>query len=250
MRVWPIRGGKHQSAGIGIRGGAFTVILLLCTVCNVGGATITSPASLSPGATLIDFESFSSGELLPNPFTIGDLTFTSLSGSGPSILDISASGWPANGTEVVSKALFPGGEPEAAISITFRIPVSEFLLAWGDPNDSGNVLQAYNAQGVLLETAAVEIGPVGGVHAAWIGFQRSSADIARVIVQPDQSRPSGDDYVIDNIYYTVLQPVPEPSTIFLLASTSCALSVSRQTWRKRRHRRDQSFVHAQAGGEE
>jgi hypothetical protein len=45
------------------------------------------------------------------------------------------------------------------------------------------------------------LGPVGGVHAAWIGFKRPTADIARILVQPDQSQPSGDDYVIDNIHY-------------------------------------------------
>jgi hypothetical protein len=102
---------------------------------------------------------------------------------------------------VASKTLFPGGEPDSATSITFANPVAEFLLGWGDPNFPGDVLRAYDANGNLLEEAAVALGPIGGVHAAWIGFKRSTADIARIIVQPDQSFPSGDDYVIDNIHY-------------------------------------------------
>jgi hypothetical protein len=202
-------------------------------LCEAAAATITSPLALSADATLIDFETFD-GEITGNTLTIGDVMFTSLTGSGPSLLDISH--WPANGTEVSSRALFPGGEPDAAISITFVNAVSEFLVGWGDPNFRGNVLLAYNAQGALLETAVVETGPVGGVHAAWVGFQRTTADIVRIVVQPDQSRPSGDDYVIDNVYYTVQRPVPEPSTIVLLATASCGLALGH--WRKRRPRCD------------
>jgi hypothetical protein len=58
----------------------------------------------------------------------------------------------------------------------------------------------------LLEEAAVVLGSPGGGHAAWIGFKRSVADIVRILVQPDQSSPSGDDYVIDNIHYNTAIP--------------------------------------------
>jgi hypothetical protein len=50
---------------------------------------------------------------------IGDVTFTSLTGT-LSIFDISVSGWGADGSEVASQTLFPGGEPDSAISITSR----------------------------------------------------------------------------------------------------------------------------------
>jgi hypothetical protein len=190
--------------------------LMLCTLlglCWVGtsayGMTITDPSQLSPNPTIIDFEDVNTGgnllTSLPNPATLGGVTFTSLTGT-LSVFDISLAGWPADGTEVASKTLFPGGEPDSAISITFVHPVAEFLLGWGDPNFPGNVLRAYDANGNVLEEAAVALGPIGGVHAAWIGFKRSTADITKIIVQPDQSPPSGDDYVIDNIHYHTAIP--------------------------------------------
>ena len=178
---------------------AFTLALIVAPAL-VSADPITHPSQLNPYHTVIDFENFSAGSQMSNPLVIGNATFTSLTGT-LSILNIAASGWPANGTAVASKTLFPGGEPDSAISITFSKPVSEFLLGWGDPNFPGNVLLAYDTNGNLLEQAAVELGPPGGIHAAWIGFKRSTADIARVVVQPDQSQPSGDDYVIDNVRY-------------------------------------------------
>lgn len=177
----------------------FMFILLFCAASPVYGMPITDPSQLSPNPIVIDFE----GVTGANPLTIGDVTFTSLTGS---LVLFDISHWPANGTEVESTTLFPGAEPDSAIAITFAIPVSEFLLGWGDPNYPGNVLQAYDADGNLLEEAAVELGPIGGVHAAWIGFKRPTADIAKIIVQPDQSQPSGDDYVIDNIHYNTVVP--------------------------------------------
>src|SRR5689334_10683896 len=124
---------------------------------------ITDTRALSPHARLIDFEDVATGgalvTLLPNPFIIDDVTFPSLTGS-LSILDISVSGWPADGTEVASHTLFAGGEPDSAIAIDFAEPVSEFLLGWGDANFAGNLLYAFDSAGKLLEAAAVATGPV------------------------------------------------------------------------------------------
>lgn len=180
------------------------LVVLLCGVGSAWGMTITDPSHLSPNPTIMDFESVDTGEnmvtILPNPVMFGELTFQSLTGT-LSIFDIALADWSADGTEVASKTLGPGGEPDSAIAITFSVPVSEFLLGWGDPNFPGNFLRAYDADGNLLEEAAVALGPPGGGHAAWIGFKRTTADIAKILVQPDQSLPSGDDYVIDNIHY-------------------------------------------------
>jgi len=185
------------------------VILLCGAASSIYGTTIRDPNQLSPNPTIINFEDVNTGgnlvTILPNPVTFGDITFTSVTGT-LSVFDISLAGWSADGTEVASKTLFPGGEPDSAISITFAQPVAEFLLGWGDPNFPGNVLRAYDANGNLLEEAPVELGPIGGVHAAWIGFKRPTADIMMIIVQPDQSFPSGDDYVIDNIHYNTAVP--------------------------------------------
>jgi hypothetical protein len=57
-----------------------------------------------------------SASSVANPLTIGDVTFTSLTGT-LSIYNITASGtWSADGTEVVYNTLFPGAEPDSAIS--------------------------------------------------------------------------------------------------------------------------------------
>ena len=69
-------------------------------------------------------------------------------------------------------------------------------------------MQAFSASGVLLEEVHPALGPPGNVFATWIGFSRPTADIAMILVQPDQSFPAGDDYVIDNIYYNTTPTVP------------------------------------------
>jgi hypothetical protein len=192
---------------------AFLTLVVGVIVGTVGlpacGMTIRDPSQLSPNPTIIDFEDVNTGEnlitTLANPVTFGNVTFFSLTGT-LSVFNISLAGWAADGSEVASRTLFPGGEPDSAISITFTNPVSEFLVGWGDPNFIGNGLRAYDAAGNLLEEAAVALGQPGGGHAAWIGFKRSTADIVRIIVQPDQSLPSGDDYVIDNIHYNTAVP--------------------------------------------
>jgi len=185
----------------------FLVLFLTCSLPSAALAfPIADPTQLSPGFTLIDFESASD---FTNPYTVGEVTFTSITGS---LVLFNISDWPANGTEVESTTLFPGAEPDSAISISFATPVAEFLLGWGDPNFEGNVLRAFDIHGNLLEEAKVALGPIGGLHAAWIGFKRPIADIASILVQPDQSRPSGDDYVIDNIHYNTHADSAPPSS--------------------------------------
>jgi hypothetical protein len=185
------------------------VTIAVCCYAPSHAMTIRDPAQLSANAVVIDLEDVDTGgnllTSLPNPASFGGVSFFSLTGS-LSVFDITISGWAADGTEVASKTLFPGGEPDSAIAVTFATPVSEVLIGWGDPNFPGNGLRAYDADGTLLEEALVEIGQPGGGHATWIGFKRSTADIARVIIQPDQSLPSGDDYVIDNIHFNTAIP--------------------------------------------
>jgi len=186
------------------------LLLGLAILCyfpgNVTGEPIINPSQLSPNPTIINFEAISD---FSNPLVIGDITFTSVTAS-LSLLNLQPPNWTVTSGEITGLALFPGGEPDSAIRITFATPVSEFLLGWGDPNFSRNFLRAYDADGQLLEEIEVPTGPIGGVFATWVGFKRSTADIAMLMVQPDQSYASGDDYVIDNIHYNVL---PKPITI-------------------------------------
>ena len=194
---------------------------LLIFVGVANGAPVTDPSALAPGAMLIDFEQFAAGQAFGPSLTIGSVTFTSVTAE-LSILDVAASGWAANGTEVAGKTLFPGGEPDSAIAISFANPVAQFLLGWGDPTFAGNILRAYDAGGNLLEETAVPFD--SGNTAAWVGFVRPTNDIAKIVVQPVQPLPSGDDYVIDNILYRTNARVPEPATVslFAIGATVCA----------------------------
>ena len=187
----------------------FILLTLVVFLSRANGMPITDPSQLSPNPTIIDFETVPN---VTNPLIIGDVTFTSITAS-LSLLNVNTPSWPVAGVEVAGQTLFPGGEPDSAILITFANPVSEFLLGWGDPNFPGNFLRAYDSSGYLREDIAVPYGPINGVFAAWVGFKRATADIKKVLVLP----VNNDDYVIDNIHYNVA-PVPEPATMFLLGS--------------------------------
>jgi hypothetical protein len=209
------------------------VLVMCCLSSNATGEPITDPSQLSPNPTIIDFESFNTeGKLvtfLTNPVTFGDITFSSLTGS-LIIFDLTLSDWGAGLTEIVSKTMSTeGAEPNPAISIQFPIPVSEVLLGWGDPTYPGNFLLAYDPEGNLLESSEVDVAQLGAV---WVGFKRPIADIAMVIVQPNQSDPSGDDYLIDNIHYNApttididIKPGFYPNTINLGSKGSIPVAI-------------------------
>ncbi|MBL9120874.1 MAG: hypothetical protein JNL80_13265 [Phycisphaerae bacterium] len=170
-----------------------------------GAAVIVSPDQLDPSSAVIDFESLSIGPVT-NPLVIGDITFS----SGPGLGIVSVLGYPANGTEVFGATLqplpsggFSGGGGYTPITITFARPASQVLFAWFDPNFGGNVAQALDSDGAVLEVGAVQTGPPGGCCAAYIGFVRSTADIASVRVVP---AGTGDVYSIDNVHYLMGVP--------------------------------------------
>src|SRR5687768_8518642 len=91
-------------------------MVIACAAVPAGASPIMSPADLRGHVALIDFEDVvTGGELLTDvadPLIIDDVTFTSLTGQ-LSILDITVSGWSADGTEVSGKTLFGGAEPDS-----------------------------------------------------------------------------------------------------------------------------------------
>lgn len=56
------------------------LILLCWAASSVYGRTITDPSQLSPNPTIIDFENLGL-TFTPNPLILGDVTFTSLTGT-------------------------------------------------------------------------------------------------------------------------------------------------------------------------
>ena len=166
-------------------------------------AAITSPSELTSSSTIIDFEELPRAQTVGNPLVIEGVTFSSP--AGLSSRDIR--GFSANGSEVEGNVLHPISSPEfngtiyPTLTISFDIPVAEALLGWWDPNFEGNVLKAFDVNGELIEEAAVELGPSGGVHAAWIGFSRDVADIASLEVTPPTLDAGTDVYGIDNLHF-------------------------------------------------
>src|SRR5688572_13851453 len=95
------------------------VVLVVLACINTGASTSTvidDPSQLSPNYTLIGFEGIDPFTI---PVVIGEATFRSITGT-LSAFDVSH--WPANGTEIQSTTLFPGAEPDSAISIEFETP--------------------------------------------------------------------------------------------------------------------------------
>jgi len=174
---------------------------------------------MSPPTNTINFESLPVGAI-SGSLTMGDVTFSS--GQGLSIQNIS--GYTANGTEVSGNTLHPmlggfGSGPYTPTTITFSQPVQEIGLGWFDPNLSGNVLQVFDANGTLLESAFVQNGLIGGSFAAFIGIQRSVGDIASAMIVPGATN---DWYSIDNLQY-VVAPVPIPAAAWLFGSALVGL---------------------------
>ncbi len=196
----------------------------LSAVSVAGADVIRTPGALSLDASLQTFETMSMG-VVGNSFVSGNLTFSSATG----LAITSIAGYPANGTAVTGLVLQPvrtvnvgPGASYSPLTIEFAAPVKEVLLGWFDPNFEGNVLQCFDSSGNLLEEAPVDLGPVGGLAAAYIGFVHQTADIKSVRMV----NPSGNDvYAVDNIQTVV----PAPGAGLAMAVAGCVAIRRRRT---------------------
>lgn len=144
-------------------------------------------------------------------------------GSGLGIVDIT--GFPANTPypgPTYTRTLQPlpsgtFGGAYTTMTIDFAVGVREVLLGWFDPNFTGNVFRAYDVAGNLLEQAAVATGATGGVHAAYIGIQRTSNDIWTIEVVP---AASNDVYSIDHVHIYI--PGPAALSVMLAGALVAA----------------------------
>src|SRR4030095_13651723 len=94
--------------------------------------------------------------------------------------------------------------------------------AWGVPSFAGNVLRAFSASGASFAgSCGTVFSEQHNCNLGWVKFAK--VGYRHDLVQPDQPLPSGDDYVIDNIYYNT-KPIPKPSTFPLLGSETDSIS--------------------------
>lgn len=179
-----------------------TVVALIVATLVLSDRTIadtmTDRSELSAFARTLDFE----GEMvatLPSPFLINDLTFSS--DLGWSITDLSKTLGPD--ADACGLLLHPKSNPIPGgvylpSRVDFDVPVSEVGFAWWDPNCCGNVLQAYDGEGTLLEEAHPTKHPPGGAAAPFLGIQRTEQDISYVLIV---NAGRNDFYAIDHFSY-------------------------------------------------
>lgn len=204
-------------------------LMLICATAGTAhSAPIGSPGALSGGNTVITFDEFSIGT--PGPVTYAGVTIDSTTANTVSVL-------PQAFTQ--HAGIFEGqyfGQGFLDYFIDFNgSTVAEFGMGVFDPNFSSNVLRALDINGNVLETIVSSptdpnftLGPTGGFHATFVGFVRSTADIARIelIAAP------GDLLGIDTITFSELvAPIPEPPQALLLLAGLAGLL---QFGRKRR----------------
>ena len=196
-----------------------------------GAVPITSPGELVGPLTVIDFNSLSPGPV-SSPITLSGVTF---SGSLGAINTDSFGASASFPTFVSSIAL---GIPDAVsalpnYTIAFASPVAQAGFGLFDPNFVGNTINAFDSGGTLLETTSPDaLFPPGGSGADYLGFVRSSADIARIEIVAGTGGTSGtvvDALWIDNLSFSTT-PVPEPGTTLLVGGGLLGL----YGWRRRR----------------
>ena len=197
-----------------------------------GAVPITSPGELVGPLRVIDFNSLSPGPV-SSPITLSGVTF---SGS-LSAIDTDPFGATTSASFPTFVSSIALGLPDAVsalpnYTIAFASPVAQVGFGLFDPNFVGNTINAFDSGGTLLETTSPDaLFPPGGTGADYLGFVRSSGDIARIeiVAATDTTGTVVDALWIDNLSFSTT-PAPEPGTTLLVGSGLLGLF----GWRRRR----------------
>jgi hypothetical protein len=213
------------------------VFLLLAGVAPARAALITSAAELT-APTVVDFNQFTTRVNGTGPFQVGgtvgeNIVFTS---TGTLSFIGSTTGYDLgpNGSWQPSKGPFTGsnfGANPGSMTYTFNSgPVSGVGgFVNYDPTVPPLVIEALGAGGVVLESyninALAPISTPGQVNAgAFRGILRPTADVVAF-------RVSNGDVVLDDLTFTRVAAIPEPSTLALMGVGAAGLAIYR--WRRR-----------------
>lgn len=194
--------------------------------------------SFSPvisGGTLIDFEGMAEGTLIDNQYAGLGVTFGQLPSGRPQIDNypmLFAYG-SSSGVGVLTGSE-EGGYPfptAAPLVVTFSSPVDSVQAFFSDTAPLGTyTFEAYGAGNVLLETGLVSGGFVPPAYSGgyfpppgtfplpgkYVGFQRASADIVKVVF--GTNKVFGDAFAIDDLRFSGVAVVPEPSSLLFLGA--------------------------------
>jgi hypothetical protein len=195
--------------------GALLLLLALDAAPASGQVVVLlSPAQFTTATTLIDFETFPDTTVVPytSPVlttqwnTLGVVISDDTPADGASAYSSTFSVNPHSGTRAIADSTnAPGGY----VDFTFVIPgtatpttVQEAGL-WTLNGDSPSTVTFYAANGSVLQV----LNPAAGTTFAGIS---ATAGIARIrVTDPDY-------YLVDDLQFTTLTAVPEPSTVALI----------------------------------
>ena len=183
-------------------------LLALYTAAPVAATPITSPGSLDPASTIIDFQT-TPGD--PEPFSDAFATITSSTENA-----VVRSGFDDN--PGVKEGLWFGCPSIDACSYTIAFPtgVSEFGLGVVNAQLAGTILRILNGNGDVLEETAILTKPPD--DSSYHGFIRSANEIMRA----ELIAPAFSFVGMDNVSYYA---VPSPATVGLLSSGLLALGL-------------------------
>lgn len=168
---------------------------------SAGCSFTTDPTSVS-SATSIGFEDLASGAQA-EPLNEAGVSFQGVDDAvGPQGLWVDQiSNWGSSSTDdptaAAGNVLWAGdGSHWAVLEMNFPTPVHAVGFGWWDANIAGNVVVALDAAGNEIASGSPSTGPVGGTHAAFVGFAGSGCQIAAVGVEP---ATTGEVYGVDNV---------------------------------------------------
>jgi hypothetical protein len=216
---------KMQALGALAHAARHLPTMLLAAAGSMALASpITEPTQLPGATTLIDFNGIPSGNFA-GPLVLAGVTFTgALNGINSSSYGAAAS-YPAY-TSGMALGLPRAQGVNPVFTITFGTEVSQVGFGIFDTNFLGDVINAYDGAGNLLESTTPDaLFPPGGSGADYVGFVRGSADIKRIEIIAGVSGGTLDALWIDNLRFSV----PLPGTLSLaLAGLLAAAGLSRR----------------------
>ncbi len=212
-----------------------------------GSARAASYISDAPhlGGPAVTFEGFSEGTLISSQFS--GVTFGQVDGGTPMIDNFPMLfGYGSASGQAVITGSQTGGAPfptVAGITAALGSPVGQVEWFLSDTSPLGTyTMTAYGAGDVVLETlvssGTLPAGYAGGTFpppgttplpGRYWGFDRPENDIVKISID---SNDDGDAFGIDDLRFA--QPVPEPTTLALLAGGLIALGAQRMRRRRQR----------------
>lgn len=207
------------------------MFLLLAATTGTHAAVITYADRASfdaavPGTTLVDFETTSAS--LASSVTVGDVTFSQ---AGGRLYVFTPSAYSTNGSRYLNHN--NNGSPD--VVVTFATPVTAvgfdlgYLFNWGNSPEAGEFEIALSSGDVVSASAPEWYNSVvTGATLTFVGFVLDTPITSFVIGDPS------DGTAIDNFAFaTSSVPVPEPSSLALLALGAVGLAGHRCRWGNR-----------------